>query len=87
MVPEEPGIGALGVFFWQGNFGDLHLPRELPTPKRYQSVDTAGLVAAVRRDYGFTLTSPVIDPASWLTPLFIAARRTQGFLALSWSFP
>jgi hypothetical protein len=56
LVPEEIGIGAIGVHFFPGQLGVLYYPLRLADPIVYRDVAPGDFVEAIQTDIGVTLS-------------------------------
>jgi hypothetical protein len=55
MAPEEPGVGAIGIYFYERHLGVLYAPLLVEAPERYPGVSQAQFVKLVRLRHGITL--------------------------------
>jgi hypothetical protein len=53
--PAEPGVGAIGVYFYQGRFGAFFYPVKQAEPFIYRDVDLSDFSTLVAREHGVTL--------------------------------
>jgi len=58
---QVPGIGAIGVHFYQGRLGVLFFPMQLEEPALYRNVSHDEFRAAVRKGFGFDIQGPQIS--------------------------
>jgi hypothetical protein len=59
MAPEEPGVGAIGLYFREGQFGLIYAPlmtKHADRADRIQAANAAEFVARVKERYGITLS-------------------------------
>jgi hypothetical protein len=59
--PSIPGIGAIGVHFYQARLGALFYPVELEAPALFRNVGHDEFRAAVRGGFGFDIQGPQIS--------------------------
>jgi hypothetical protein len=57
LAPAEPGIGAVAIYFDEGNVGVLYHPMECDAPVSFPNVSLLEFRAAVRDRYGFSILS------------------------------
>ncbi len=55
LAPVQPGVGAIGLYFLEGQLGILYAPLLLDEPERYPSVRLAAFVELVRLRHGISL--------------------------------
>jgi hypothetical protein len=60
--PSEPGVGAIGVYFPQGQLGALYYPAKARRAIPYLGVTDPEFRDAVRRDHGIELVGSRIAP-------------------------
>lgn len=61
LTSQVPGIGAIGVHFYQGRLGVLFFPAQLERPALYRNVGHDEFRAAVRKEFGFDVQGPQIS--------------------------
>jgi hypothetical protein len=55
LASDEPGVGAIGLYFDQAQLGVLYAPLVLDGPERYPSMSKKAFVERVRQQHGFSL--------------------------------
>jgi hypothetical protein len=61
MTPLESGIGAIGIHFFQGNFGALFYPAKSATRILYRDVTAEEFKVRVSHEFGFGIEGPRIS--------------------------
>jgi hypothetical protein len=61
LTPRIPGIGAIGVHFYQARLGALFYPIELEVTALFRNVGHDEFRAAVRDEFGFDIQGPQIS--------------------------
>jgi hypothetical protein len=61
LTSQVPGIGAIGVHFYQGRLGVLFFPTQLEKPALYRNVSHDEFRAAVRKELRFDIQGPQIS--------------------------
>lgn len=61
LTPRTPGIGAIGVHFYQGRLGVLFYPAELEASALFRNVGHDEFREAVRNTFGFDIQGPQIS--------------------------
>jgi hypothetical protein len=55
LAPTEPGIGAMAIYFLEGQLGLLYYPMKFDDPRRFPNVSVADFKDAVHAEHGFSL--------------------------------
>lgn len=55
LVPEQPGVGAIGLYFHEGRLGVLYAPLICDDPERYANSTPARFIEMVRSRHGISL--------------------------------
>jgi hypothetical protein len=55
LTPEEPGIGAIGIYFLEGRLGLLYEPLRRDDPQPFSNVSVADFKRLVRERHGIPL--------------------------------
>jgi hypothetical protein len=55
LVPEQPGVGAIGLYFHEGRLGVLYAPLICDDPERYANTTPARFIEIVRLRHGISL--------------------------------
>jgi hypothetical protein len=55
LKPTDGGIGAIGIYFLEGELGLLHHPMKFDKPQRYSNVSVSQFKQAVHNEHGFRL--------------------------------
>ncbi len=61
LVPEQSGIGAIGIHFYEGNFGALFYPLKTEKPVLIMGVDQKGFQDSILERFGLRLTGLLTD--------------------------
>jgi hypothetical protein len=55
-TPEQPGVAAIGVYFYEGSLGLLYAPLILDGPEKYPKTTPEAFVELVRLRHNISLT-------------------------------
>jgi hypothetical protein len=55
LTPRAPGVGAIGLYFYEGHLGVLYAPLILDEPQRFPGIGPNAFIELVRIRYGITL--------------------------------
>ncbi len=63
MTPREAGIGAIGVYFFQGSFGALFYPARFDEVIIYKNIGAYEFKQTIRQNFGFEIEGPQVGSA------------------------
>jgi hypothetical protein len=55
LIPTQPGVGSIGLYFDQGQLGVLYAPLLYDEPRRYPGTSREGFIERVRLDHDISL--------------------------------
>lgn len=56
LVPEKPGVGAVGIYFLEGKLGLLYHPTKWDCPQQHRGASLSEFSAAVQDEHGISLS-------------------------------
>jgi hypothetical protein len=62
LTPDQPGVGAIGIYFDQARLGVLYAPLLFDEPERYANVSRDAFVELVRLRRGISLSGIGLAP-------------------------